>query len=84
MTENQEEQIMMLLNKCVNGIQKLETNVSELKADVSELKTDVSEIKEGQNRIEMAVEVNNRVVNKVTGEQARVIERLYKLEQPLS
>lgn len=95
MTENQEKQVTNLLNRCVNGIQKLETNVSELKSDVSELKSDVSvlksdvseiksdvsELKDGQKRIEKEMRLNNRAVNKIAGEQVRMDERLLDLEK---
>ncbi len=54
MTDNQFDQLLDLVTKCVNGIQRLEGDVSvlkndmsEVKADVSELKSDVSELKSG-------------------------------------
>jgi septal ring factor EnvC (AmiA/AmiB activator) len=59
MTDNQFNQLFGLVTKCVNGIQKLETDVADLKqgqaelregqarleTDVAELKTDVAELK---------------------------------------
>jgi chromosome segregation ATPase len=74
MTENQEKQIMNLLNKCVNGIQNLQTDVSEIKSDISELKG-------GQKRIEKEMRINNRAVNTIAGEQVRMNERLVDLEK---
>jgi uncharacterized protein YlxW (UPF0749 family) len=91
MTENQELQIVSLLNKCVSGIQNLETafdglqkDVTELKTDVAQLKTDVVDLKTGQNRIEKQLNLNNQALNMIAGEQVRMNVRIDDLERATS
>jgi TolA-binding protein len=81
MTENQFEQMMKMMTNCVNGVQRLESNVSELKSDVSELKSDVSELKAGQLRVEKALETNNKALDMLAGDSIRVKARVDVLER---
>jgi len=95
MTDNQFNQPLDLVTKCVNGIQKIEgdvselksdvselkSNVSELKSDVAELKSDVSELKDGQKRIEKQIRLNNDAVNELAGEQIRMRSIINDLEK---
>jgi prefoldin subunit 5 len=74
MTENQFEQMMKMMTNCVNGVQRLESNVSELKSDVSELKA-------GQLRVEKALETNNKALDMLAGDSIRVKARVDVLER---
>ncbi len=89
MTDNQTNQIFDLLTKCVNGIQRIEsdvavlkTDVGELKTDVSELKNDVHDLKEGQSRIEKQMRLNDAAVDSIAGEQMRLKAAVTNLEKP--
>ena len=95
MTDNQFNQLLDLVTKSVNGIQRLEKDISvlkedvsvlkqdmsEVKTDIAELKSDVSELKAGQNRIEKQTRLNNAVVNEIAGEQFRIKSQITELEK---
>lgn len=74
MTDNQFNQLFDLVTKSVTGIQRIEKDIIEVKGDISELK-------DGQKRIEKQMRLNNRVVNKMAGEQLRINDRVLDLEQ---
>ena len=88
MTDNQMKQMMDIMTKCVNSIQRLDEKFNGLQTDVSELKTNVSELKEGQQRIEMGqarlekeLLTTNRALDTLAGESIRVRARVEVLEQ---
>jgi phage shock protein A len=81
MTENQEKQIINLLTKAVNGVQRLEEDVKEIKSDVSELKSDVTELKGGQERMEKQMEIIGRSLDSLAGDNVKVKARVQILEE---
>ncbi len=65
------------------GQSRLENDVSDLKIGQSRVEKDVAELKEGQIRVEKGVDKNNKVFNKVAGDNLRLEARIEILEDKL-
>jgi len=63
MTDNQIKQMMILMTKSVNGIQRLEKDMTSVKSDISELKAGQTRLEEGQKRLEKERRETNRAFN---------------------
>ncbi len=91
MTDNQIKQMMTMMTKCVNGLQRVEENMktvksdmAELKSDMAQLKSDVAQLKVGQNRIEREMFRINSAFDTLAGESIRVKNRVEILERDFS
>ena len=95
MTENQETQMMTMLTRCVNGIQrleegqtklevgqaKLEEGQAKLEAGQTRLEQRMDNLEAGQTRLEKEIQVTNKALAILADDSVRTRARVGILEQ---
>ena len=74
MTENQEAQMMTMLTRCVNGIQRLEEGQTRLEQRMDNLE-------KGQEDLKKEWQITNKVLSILTDDSIRIRARIDILEQ---
>ena len=81
MTENQETQMMTMLTRCVNGIQRLEESQTKLEAGQTRLEQRMDNLEKGQEDLKKEWQITNKVLSILTDDSIRIRARVDILEQ---